>query len=118
MSRIGRMPITIPTGVTVNIDSNLVTITGPKGSINVVVPFYFLYGDSQNKLILKDRALEILEQMQAENNRLITRWRGAGIVATNALESQALLQLQRNYCEQRRCLECTIGHKIIVHEPV
>jgi len=39
MSRIGRMPITIPTGVTVNVDSNLVTITGPKGSINVVVPF-------------------------------------------------------------------------------
>ena len=29
--------------------------------INVVVPFYFLYGDNQNKLILKDRALEILE---------------------------------------------------------
>jgi len=33
------MPITIPTGVTVNVDSNLVTVTGPKGSINVVVPF-------------------------------------------------------------------------------
>ena len=86
--------------------------------INVVVPFYFLYGDNQNKLILKDRALEILEQMPAEENSLIKRWAKAGIEAENALESQALLQLQRNYCEQRRCLECTIGHKIIVHEPV
>ena len=86
--------------------------------INVVVPFYFLYGDSQNKLILKDRALEILEQMPAENNSFINRWSGAGIVAANALESQALLQLQRHYCEPRRCLDCTIGHKIILHEPV
>jgi len=86
--------------------------------INVVVPFYFLYGESQNKLFLKDRALVILEQMPAENNSAISRWAGAGIIAANALESQALLHLQRNYCEPRKCLDCTIGHKIIVHEPV
>ena len=86
--------------------------------INVVVPFYFLFGDNQNKLTLKDRALEILEQLPAENNRLIERWAEAGIAAGNALESQALLQLQHNYCEPKRCLGCTIGHKIIVHEPV
>ncbi len=86
--------------------------------INVVVPFYFMFGDYQNKLTLKDRALEILEQLPAENNRLISRWSEAGVVAANALESQALLQLQHNYCEPKRCLECTIGHKIIVHEPV
>ena len=86
--------------------------------INVVVPFYFLFGESQNKLILKDRALEILEQMPAENNSAMNRWAGAGVVAANALESQALLQLQHNYCEPRKCLDCTIGHKIILHEPV
>jgi hypothetical protein len=86
--------------------------------INVVVPFYFLYGNNQNKLILKDRALEILEQMPAEVNSLINRWAKAGIIAANALESQALLQLQHHYCEPRRCLDCTIGHKIILHEPV
>jgi len=86
--------------------------------INVVVPFYFLYGESQNKLFLKDSALDILEQMPAENNSAIIRWARAGIVAENALESQALLQLQRNYCEPRKCLDCTIGHKIILHEPV
>ena len=86
--------------------------------INVVVPFYFQYGESQNKLFLKDRALDILEQMPAENNSAISRWADAGMVASNALESQALLQLQHNYCELRKCLDCTIGHKIILHEPV
>ena len=34
MSRIGRMPITVPAGVTVNVDeNNLVTVKGPKGTL-------------------------------------------------------------------------------------
>ena len=34
MSRIGRMPITVPAGVDVNVaDGNLVTVKGPKGTI-------------------------------------------------------------------------------------
>lgn len=33
------MPITIPTGVTITTDSNLVTVTGPKGSISIKIPF-------------------------------------------------------------------------------
>jgi large subunit ribosomal protein L6 len=33
MSRIGRLPITIPSGVTVNIKDNQVTIKGPKGEM-------------------------------------------------------------------------------------
>lgn len=34
MSRVGRMPITIPSGVTVNIKKNKVTVTGPKGELS------------------------------------------------------------------------------------
>ncbi len=33
MSRIGKMPITIPSGVTVTVDDNEVTVTGPKGTL-------------------------------------------------------------------------------------
>jgi len=33
MSRIGRLPVTVPQGVTVNIKDNQVTIKGPKGEI-------------------------------------------------------------------------------------
>jgi large subunit ribosomal protein L6 len=39
MSRIGRQPVIIPAGVTVNIDSNIVNVTGPKGSLEVKIPF-------------------------------------------------------------------------------
>ena len=40
MSRIGRMPVTVPSGVTVTIDGREVTVTGPKGTLqhNVAAP--------------------------------------------------------------------------------
>ena len=37
MSRIGRMPITIPTGVDVNIDGQKVHVKGPKGELSMEV---------------------------------------------------------------------------------
>jgi large subunit ribosomal protein L6 len=40
MSRIGKLPIPVPTGVDVSIDGSVVTVKGPKGSLshNVVEP--------------------------------------------------------------------------------
>ena len=40
MSRIGRMPVTVPSGVDVTIDGREVTVTGPKGTLrhNVAAP--------------------------------------------------------------------------------
>ena len=40
MSRIGRLPITLPAGVTATINGQLVSVTGPKGSLsfNVAEP--------------------------------------------------------------------------------
>ena len=34
MSRIGKLPITVPQGVTVNINKNMVTVKGPKGELS------------------------------------------------------------------------------------
>ncbi len=38
MSRIGRAPIAVPSGVTVDISGQKVTVTGPKGILEVTVP--------------------------------------------------------------------------------
>ena len=37
MSRIGRMPVTVPSGVDVTIDRREVTVTGPKGQLSLTV---------------------------------------------------------------------------------
>ena len=38
MSRIGRKPIPLPTGVTVKIEGNIVEVKGPKGKLDTSVP--------------------------------------------------------------------------------
>ena len=38
MSRIGRLPITIPDGVTVTQDNRVVTVKGPKGELELSIP--------------------------------------------------------------------------------
>ena len=35
MSRIGKLPITIPSGVTITVDSDMLTVKGPKGELTV-----------------------------------------------------------------------------------
>ena len=37
MSRIGKMPINIPNGVKVEINDNVVTVTGPLGTLSRVI---------------------------------------------------------------------------------
>jgi len=38
MSRIGRMPIAVPAGVTVKVDGNVVSVKGPKGELTRTIP--------------------------------------------------------------------------------
>ncbi len=38
MSRVGRLPITVPSGVTVTIDGQRVTVKGPKGELDRTMP--------------------------------------------------------------------------------
>ena len=37
MSRIGRKPIQVPNGVNVNLDSNVITVKGPKGTLSRIL---------------------------------------------------------------------------------
>ncbi|SHF65830.1 Protein of unknown function [Mariniphaga anaerophila] len=81
--------------------------------INVVVPFLFVYGEKQNQHHLKNRALDFLEKLPPENNSIVKRWGELGIVARSAFESQALLQLKNVHCNNKKCLTCPIGNKLV-----
>ncbi len=83
--------------------------------INVVIPFLFVYGEKCNKPYLKNRALEFLELLPAENNSIISKWHLLGIEARSAFDTQALLQLKNYYCESKKCLNCHIGVKLLTN---
>lgn len=57
MSRIGRMPIAIPQGVTVNIDGNVVSVKGPKGEISRTI-HHDMIVKQENNTITVDRPSE------------------------------------------------------------
>ncbi len=81
--------------------------------INTLLPFLFVYGDHHNKQHLKDRALEILEQIPAEKNSVISKWEQLGLSVQSSFDSQALIQLKNCYCNAKNCLNCPIGTKLI-----
>jgi len=81
--------------------------------INTIAPFLFLYGQHQGEEQYKDKALQLLENLKAEQNKVIRNWQALGISPDSAYQSQALLQLKKHYCDQRRCLSCAIGHQVI-----
>ncbi|MDR3094763.1 MAG: DUF2851 family protein [Bacteroidales bacterium] len=81
--------------------------------INTVAPFLFVYGKARGKEDDCIRAVELLGQLPAEHNSIITGWETLGFRIDNAFTSQALLQLQNEYCNARRCLHCAFGNAIV-----
>ena len=79
--------------------------------INTVVPFLFAYFKKKNSD--NDIALKLLELIPAEKNVIIRKWMELGIGAFSAFDSQALLQLKKKYCDEKKCLLCRIGHKVL-----
>ncbi|MDR2233817.1 MAG: DUF2851 family protein [Tannerella sp.] len=81
--------------------------------INAVAPTLFAYGKKQQKPDFCDKAIELLEQIPPERNSLVTLFTDAGVKVGNACDTQALIQLRREYCEKKKCLYCRIGFYLI-----
>jgi len=78
-------------------------------AINAAVPIILAYGQWKGNEEMVERAMMMLENLPAENNRYVEYWRQAGLTVNNALESQSLLHLYKNYCQFRKCMRCRIG---------
>ena len=76
--------------------------------INVVAQIQIFYSEYTMRADLDSRGFDLLEQLPAENNLFISRWAKLGVKAENALESQALLQLTKEYCATLRCDKCPL----------
>jgi hypothetical protein len=81
--------------------------------INAWATFLFFYGLEKNLPVVREKALHSLEQIHVEKSADLIRWQAAGVVAENAMQSQALIHLKEMYCNKLRCLECRIGGKIL-----
>jgi hypothetical protein len=81
--------------------------------INTIVTMLFAYGKKSANEEYCSRAIEILESINPENNRIVREFIAAGVVPSNAADSQAVIQLRKEYCEKRKCLYCRYGHSLL-----
>jgi hypothetical protein len=81
--------------------------------INTVAPLLYLYGRELGKEEYLQKAEKLLFTLKAEKNIIVDKFALLGVKASSSFESQALLQMKNNYCNQKKCLNCSIGIKIL-----
>ncbi|MFN0256900.1 DUF2851 family protein [Pedobacter ureilyticus] len=81
--------------------------------INTVSLFLFAYGKYTGQANYQTRAFYLLESVAVEKNAIVSQYLDAGVHAENAYQTQALLQLRKAYCNEKKCLNCGIGLKIL-----
>ncbi len=81
--------------------------------INTALPVLFAYGRHRMDESLCSRSLDMLAQLKAEDNHIVRLWAECGLQAESAADSQALIQLKREYCDRKDCLRCRIGYEYL-----
>lgn len=81
--------------------------------INAMAPVLYAYGMYHQNEQVKNNALSLLKKLSPEDNKYIRIWRNFSIEIQDALTTQGLLHLTKNYCFVKQCLSCGIGQKII-----
>lgn len=84
--------------------------------INTAIPVLFAYGRHHSKEYLCERAFDIQESLKAEDNHITRMWKECGLEIKSAGDSQALIQLKKEYCDRKECLRCRFGHEFLSGE--
>ncbi len=81
--------------------------------INTMVPCLFAYGIYYKEQALKDKALRWLEEISSEKNAITKGFQQLKFINKSAFDSQSFIQLKNEYCDNRFCLNCSIGNSIL-----
>lgn len=83
-------------------------------SINMIVPCMIAYGNYTGNKLLSKKGYSLLETMNCENNQHTRSFDLFDVEFLTALDSQAAVELKKNYCSKYRCLECQLGQRLLV----
>jgi len=81
--------------------------------INSIIPLLYTYGKMIPDPGILKKSISWLEQMPAEQNQVIQGWKRIGVSVKKATGSQSLIELKKQFCDQRKCLECEIGKQLL-----
>jgi len=80
--------------------------------INAVLPMQFLYF----KILGKEdetALLLLISSLKTEKNNITSGFLKAQMPLKNAMHSQAVIQLKKEYCDINQCLKCAVGFELL-----
>ena len=80
--------------------------------INTILPLKFCHSQHLGKEMNGD-LIKIISKINTEENSIISNFKNQGVVAENAKDSQAILQLYNEYCTKNKCLDCAVGSTLL-----
>lgn len=80
--------------------------------LNTILPLKYTFHKYRDEEIA-DNIMEFYRNVPAEKNSITQGWKNLGLSITNAMESQSLIYHHKNSCDEKNCLTCSIGFKLL-----
>ncbi|MEO8534563.1 MAG: DUF2851 family protein [Flavobacterium sp.] len=80
--------------------------------LNTVIPLQFAFAEKRGELIFED-LIDFMNEVAPEKNSIIDKFESFGLISKSAFDTQVLLQLKNEYCNQKACLKCAIGMELL-----
>ncbi len=81
--------------------------------VNAIAPLLFAYGKHKGEEKFCDNAIYLLTQLPPESNHVIKVFEGLQLKPKDAFQSQGMIQLKNNYCNNFQCLNCSVGSAVL-----
>jgi hypothetical protein len=82
-------------------------------ALNAIIPLLLFYDKISGSNKHYKTCTDLLEEIAVEENKYIRLFSNCGIVPKTAKEGQAMIQLYKDYCSKKKCLECQIGKDLM-----
>ncbi|MEP6803713.1 MAG: DUF2851 family protein [Flavobacterium sp.] len=80
--------------------------------INTIIPMQFAYSNIMGESIAED-LIAFMNEVTPEKNAIIDKFKSFGITSKNAFDTQTLLELKNEYCNNKSCLKCALGMELL-----
>lgn len=81
--------------------------------INCYLPLLYHYARIHRLDSTAEQVIDTMHELPPERNFITRRFQEMGIIARDAANSQALIQLYRSKCERNDCISCRFAQQII-----
>lgn len=80
--------------------------------LNTIIPIKFMYAKSIGKDNFEE-LLQLYRTIKSEKNSVVGKFKDLKIAVTTSADTQSLIELKTQYCDQHKCLHCEIGSKLL-----